>query len=223
MEGAKIPVGFIILSKLASGNENIKNSFFRVSISFVFLLSSLFLLSLDMVFFFVLVFLPSLSLFILFLIEIQSKKAIMNSIAVNLGHPWVEEEHDVNEAEVAYRTLEKWEVLPRKGRMKRNIDGKGLLIDDGKEELVFEISKPPLLLSFFNSNIQKIESEVIKWLNLALAIRDAQNHEEDEIESARIREEDEELDVDRFWPETTPGELNVKPGAIFRKFSKTKK
>ena len=42
----------------------------------------------------------------------------MNSIAVNLGHPWVEEEHDVNEAEVAYRTLEKWEVLPRKGRMK---------------------------------------------------------------------------------------------------------
>jgi len=223
MEDTKMPVGFIILSKLASGSEIIKNSFLRVSISFAFLLLSLFLLSLEMVFFFVLIFLPSLSLFILFLIEIQSKKAIMNSIAVNLGHPWVEEEHDVNEAEVAYRSLEKWEVLPRKGRMKKNIEGKGLLIDDGNEELVFEISKPPLLLSFFDSNTQKIESEVIKWLNLALAIRDAQNHEEDEIESARIREDDEELDVDRFWPETNPGELNVKPGAIFRKFSKGKK
>ena len=218
-----MPVGFVILSKLTSGSENIKNSHMRVLFSFSFLISSLFLLSLDLLFLFVLIFLPSISLFILFLIEIQSKKAIMNSIAVNLGHPWVEEEHDVNEAEVAYRSLEKWEVLPRKGRIKRNVDGRGLLIEDGNEELVFEISKPPLILSFFDSNTKKIEAEVIKWLNLALAIRDAQNNDEDEIESARIREDDEELDVDRFWPETTPGELNVKPGAIFRKLSKGKK
>ena len=218
-----MPVGFVILSKLTSGSENIKNSYMRVLFSFSFLISSLFLLSLELLFLFVLIFLPSFSLFILFLIEIQSKKAIMNSIAVNLGHPWVEEEHDVNEAEVAYRSLEKWEVLPRKGRIKRNVDGRGLLIEDGNEELVFEISKPPLILSFFDSNTKKIEVEVIKWLNLALAIRDAQNNDEDEIESARIREDDEELDVDRFWPETTPGELNVKPGAIFRKLSKGKK
>ncbi len=218
-----MPVGFIILSKLTSGSENIKKSYARVLFSFSSLIFSLFLLSLDFLFLFVLIFLPSISLFILFLIEIQSKKAIMNSIAVNLGHPWIEEEHDVNEAEVAYRSLEKWEVLPRKGRIKRNVDGKGLLIEDGNEELVFEISKPPLILSFFDSNNKKIETEVIKWLNLALAIRDAQNNEEDEIESARIREDDEELDVDRFWPETTPGELNVKPGAIFRKLSKGKK
>ena len=218
-----MPVGFVILSKLTSGSENIKNSHMRVLFSFSFLISSLFLLSLDLLFLFVLIFLPSFSLFVLFLIEIQSKKAIMNSIAVNLGHPWVEEEHDVNEAEVAYRSLEKWEVLPRKGRIKRNVDGRGLLIEDGNEELVFEISKPPLILSFFDSNTKKIEAEVIKWLNLALAIRDAQNNDEDEIESARIREDDEELDVDRFWPETTPGELNVKPGAIFRKLSKGKK
>ncbi|CAI8217118.1 MAG: Uncharacterised protein [Methanobacteriota archaeon] len=218
-----MPVGFVILSKLTSGSENIKNSYMRVLFSFSFLISSLFLLSLELLFLFVLIFLPSFSLFILFLIEIQSKKAIMNSIAVNLGHPWVEEEHDVNEAEVAYRSLEKWEVLPRKGRIKRNVDGRGLLIEDGNEELVFEISKPPLILSFFDSNTKKIETEVIKWLNLALAIRDAQNNDEDEIESARIREDDEELDVDRFWPETTPGELNVKPGAIFRKLSKGKK
>ena len=218
-----MPVGFIILSKLTSGSENIKKSYARVLFSFSSLIFSLFLLSLDFLFLFVLIFLPSISLFILFLIEIQSKKAIMNSIAVNLGHPWIEEEHDVNEAEVAYRSLEKWEVLPRKGRIKRNVDGKGLLIEDGNEELVFEISKPPLILSFFDSNTKKIETEVIKWLNLALAIRDAQNNEEDEIESARIREDDEELDVDRFWPETTPGELNVKPGAIFRKLSKGKK
>lgn len=218
-----MPVGFIILSKLTSGSENIKKSYLRVLFSFSSLIFSLFLLSLDLLFLFVLIFLPSISLFILFLIEIQSKKAIMNSIAVNLGHPWIEEEHDVNEAEVAYRSLEKWEVLPRKGRIKRNVDGKGLLIEDGNDELVFEISKPPLILSFFDSNTKKIETEVIKWLNLALAIRDAQNNEEDEIESARIREDDEELNVDRFWPETTPGELNVKPGAIFRKLSKGKK
>ncbi|MED5272372.1 MAG: hypothetical protein VX613_05745 [Candidatus Thermoplasmatota archaeon] len=223
MEDTKMPVGFIILSKLTSGSENIKKSYLRVLFSFSSLIFSLFLLSLDLLFLFVLIFLPSISLFILFLIEIQSKKAIMNSIAVNLGHPWIEEEHDVNEAEVAYRSLEKWEVLPRKGRIKRNVDGKGLLIEDGNDELVFEISKPPLILSFFDSNTKKIETEVIKWLNLALAIRDAQNNEEDEIESARIREDDEELNVDRFWPETTPGELNVKPGAIFRKLSKGKK
>ena len=58
---------------------------------------------------------------------------------------------------------------------------------------------------------------------MALAIRDAQNNVEDEIENARIREEEDGIDIERIWPKTNPGELNVKPGAIFRKFSKGKK
>ena len=45
---------------------------------------------------------------------------------------------------------------------------------------------------------------------------------EDEIESARIREEDDGIDIERIWPKTNPGDLNVKPGAIFRKLSKSK-
>jgi hypothetical protein len=132
----------------------------------------------------------------------------MKSIAVNLGHPWIEEEHDVDEADVAYRMLESWEILPRVGRIVKNLEGAGLLIDDKENERIFEISKT---------------LEVIKWLNLALAIRDAQNSVEDEIENARIREEDDGIDIERIWPKTNPGELNVKPGAIFRKLSKSKK
>ena len=53
-------------------------------------------------------------------------------------------------------------------------------------------------------NNEKMELEVIKWLNLALALRDAQNDIEDEIESARIREEDDGIDIERIWPKTNP-------------------
>ena len=112
----------------------------------------------------------------------------MNSIAVNLGHPWIEEEHDVDEADVAYRMLESWEILPRVGRIVKNLEGAGLLIDDKENERIFEISKTFIGATIFGSNNEKIELEVIKWLNLALAIRDAQNSVEDEIENARIRE-----------------------------------
>tara|TARA_B100001559_G_C16231882_1_gene498244 strand:+ start:160 stop:603 length:444 start_codon:yes stop_codon:yes gene_type:complete len=147
----------------------------------------------------------------------------MKSIAVNLGHPWIEEEHDVDEADVAYRMLESWEILPRVGRIVKNLDGAGLLIDDKENERIFEISKTFIGATIFDGNNEKIELEVIKWLNLALAIRDAQNSVEDEIENARIREEDDGIDIERIWPKTNPGELNVKPGAIFRKLSKSKK
>jgi len=223
MDDTNIPVGFILLSKLESGKSNLKNSLFRISFSFCFVILGSILLQSGFEILSIVFLLPSLCMFMIFLFEYQKKKTIMTSIALNLGHPWVEEEHDVDEAEVAYRSLEKWEVLPRKGRVQKNLEGKGLFIGDEDCELKFEISKPLLGANFQDSTNGKIESEVISWLNLALAIRDAQNMVEDEIEHARIREEDEELNVERYWPETNPGELNVKPGAIFRKFSKAKK
>ena len=149
--------------------------------------------------------------------------SILNSIAVNLAHPWVEEEHDVDEADVAYRMYETWEILPRKGRVVKNLEENGLLIDGKDNEVSFQISKPLFGASILDANNEKMELEVIKWLNLALALRDAQNDIEDEIESARIREEDDGIDIERIWPKTNPGDLNVKPGAIFRKLSKSKK
>ena len=92
--------------------------------------------------------------------------------------------------------------------------------------LVVQIFMPAfvsIIAPGFVEDNEKMELEVIKWLNLALALRDAQNDVEDEIETARIREEDDGIDIERIWPKTTPGDLNVKPGAIFRKLSKTKK
>jgi len=223
MDEDNVPVGFIELSKLTSGKLILKNSLFRICFSFCLMVASVLLLQSGFQILSLFFLIPSSCALIIFLIEYQRKKSIMTSIAVNLGHPWVEEEHDMNEAEVAYRSLEKWEKIPQKGRVKKNVEEKGLLIDSEVNELFFEISKPLLGANFLDKNNEKIESEVISWLNLSLAIRDAQNQVEDEIEHARIREDDEELNVERHWPETIPGELNVKPGAIFRKFSKAKK
>lgn len=211
MEGTEIPIGFIGINKLSSGKSILNTSLIRVIFSFSGLLFSLWLFS---------IYLPlgifliaiSLPIFFIFLIEYSQKRIITTSIAVNLGHPWVEEEHDVDEAEVAYNAQKGWEILPKRGRVRQSgEDGKFSLME-GENELVLGTAS------------QKLKSELIRWLNLALAIRDAQNNEGDEIEEARAREDsDNALGAERRWPKLTPGELSIKPGAIFRKFTKDKK
>ncbi len=223
MDDNEIPVGFILLSKLASGKTILNESLLHILKAICFFVVGALLFIFISKLISIIFILPSLFMIGLFLIELQRKKTIMNTIAVNLGHPWVEEEHDVDTAEVAYKTLEKWEVLPRKGRVVKNFEGTGLLIGEKGNENFFEVSKPLLGANFQDENNEKIESELIKWLNMALAIRDAQNNVEDEIENARVREEEDGIDIERIWPKTNPGEFNVKPGAIFRKFSKGKK
>ena len=223
MDDNEIPVGFILLSKLASGKTILNESLLHILKAICFFVVGALLFIFVSKLISIIFILPSLFMIGLFLIELQRKKTIMNTIAVNLGHPWVEEEHDVDTAEVAYKTLEKWEVLPRKGRVVKNFEGTGLLIGEKGNEHFFEVSKPLLGANFQDENNEKIESELIKWLNMALAIRDAQNNVEDEIENARVREEEDGIDIERIWPKTNPGEFNVKPGAIFRKFSKGKK
>ena len=223
MDDNEIPVGFILLSKLASGKTILNESLLHILKAICFFVVGALLFIFISKLISIIFILPSLFMIGLFLIELQRKKTIMNTIAVNLGHPWVEEEHDVDTAEVAYKTLEKWEVLPRKGRVVKNFEGTGLLIGEKGNEHFFEVSKPLLGANFQDENNEKIESELIKWLNMALAIRDAQNNVEDEIENARVREEEDGIDIERIWPKTNPGEFNVKPGAIFRKFSKGKK
>ncbi len=211
MEGTEIPIGFIVLNKLPSAKSILNSSLSRVIFSGIVFLFGCWLFSKSpLIGTFVI--LLTTSLFFIFLIEYLRKKTITTSIAVNLGHPWVEEEHDVNEAEVAYRTSRGWEILSQKGRVRENYEDEELLLIDGDDETM--LGKAP----------QKLKSELIGWLNFALAIRDAQNSVDDEIEAARVREEsDDTIDVERMWPERTPGELSIKPGAIFRKFSKGKK
>jgi len=221
MGEANTPVCFIILSELVSGKLILKNSLLSMLYSFLFIVLALFLLP-NFPKFSLFILLPSLFLFTLFFIEFQRKKSIICHIAVNLAHPWVEEEHDVDEAEVAYRSLDKWDLIPREGRIRVNNEEHGFIIDDGENEILIDISKPFFGASLFAGN-EKIKSELIRWLNLSLAIRDAQNSVEDEIEHARIREDDADIDVERIWPATNPGVLNVKPGAIFRNFPKAKK
>ena len=211
MEGTEVPIGFIVLNKLPSAKPILNSSISRVILSGIVSLFGYWLfLKSPLIGTFVI--LSSTLLFFIFLIEYLRKRNITTSIAVNLGHPWVEEEHDINEAEVAYCTSRGWEILPLKGRVRDNYEDEELLLIDGDDETILGTAP------------QKLRSELIGWLNLALAIRDAQNLVDDEIEAARDREEsDDAIDVERIWPETTPGELSIKPGAIFRKFSKGKK
>jgi len=211
MEDTEIPIGFIILNKLPSGKLLLKSSLSRVIFSGIISILGFCLFS-KSPFIAIFIILPSTSLLFTFLIEYMRKRNITTSISVNLGHPWVEEEHDIEEAEVAYCTPQGWEILPPKGRVRDDNEYEGLLLVDGENE------------TMLGTVSQKIKSELIGWLNFALAIRDAQNLVDDEIEAAREREEsDDTIDVERIWPETTPGELSIKPGAIFRKFSKGKK
>jgi hypothetical protein len=210
MEGTEIPIGFIVLNKLPSAKSILNSSISRVIFSSIVFLFGCWLFSKSSLIG-IFVILLATSLFLIFLIEYLRKRNITTSIAVNLGHPWVEEEHDVNEAEVAYRTSRGWEILPQKGRVRENYEDEELLLIDGDGETILGTAP------------QKLRSELIGWLNFALAIRDAQNSVDDEIEAARVREEsDDKIDVERMWPEITPGELSIKPGAIFRKFSKGK-
>ena len=219
MGGSNVPVGFIELSRLDSGKLILISSVRMILIPLFFIILGIFMVSIfpTLAIFFIIPF--SLLLLILFIMEYNRKKEVLYSIAVNLGHPWVEEEHDVNDAEVAFKTLEGWDILPHKGRIKDNLESNELLIEDESLEKIYLMPKINLMASLFSGK-DKIKKEMIKWLNLALANRDAQNAVEDEIEKARSREDDEDLEIERFWPETNPGDLNVKPGIIFRKFSK---
>ena len=92
-----------------------------------------------------------------------------------------------------------------KGRVVKNLDENGLLIDGNGDKVSFQISKPLFGASIFDVNNEKMELEVIRWLNLALALRDAQNDIEDEIESARIREEDDGIDIEEFGKKQIQG------------------
>ena len=222
MADENFPVGFIELSKINSGALILKNSKNKILIPlffiiFCFLIYSNFPL---LVTIFVLPF--SILLLLVFLIDFLRKEFILNSIAINLGHPWIEEEHDIDVAEVGFRTLDGWNILPSKGRVKNTLEINELLIEDGSTEVILLMSEINFMAALFSGN-KAVKIEVIKWLNLALAIRDAQNLVEDDIEKARLREDDDDFDVERIWPETNPGDLNVKPGAIFRKLSKPKK
>ncbi len=222
MAEENLPNGFLKLSEIESGKNILKSLIkkFLIPITFIVIglvtyfsfpiLSIMFILPFSSI------------LFLVYLIEYYKKKFIISTIAINLGHPWVEEEHEVDVADVAFKTLEGWSILPHKGRVKDNLELNELLIEVGSSESIFKIPEVNYFVDIV-SNKKNIKSEIIKWLNLALALRDAQNAVEDDIEKARDREDGEELDVQRIWPETNPGDLRVKPGAIFRNFSKSKK
>tara|TARA_B100001123_G_C15066823_1_gene929973 strand:- start:194 stop:835 length:642 start_codon:yes stop_codon:yes gene_type:complete len=213
MEGAEIPTGFIDLNNLPPGKLILEGPVKRLKNLFIFAFLAImifYLMGVLMGIYVVIIF--SLCLFVMFMIEYLNKKKITTYIAVNLGHPWVEEEHDIDMAEVSFLTSSGWEVLPQKGRVRENKEEQELILDDNESEVSFGFVP------------QNLRSELIIWLNYALAIRDAQNEMDDEIEKARSREDLEDtLDVERMWPELKPGELSIKPGAIFRKFSKGKK
>lgn len=222
MAEENLPVGFIQLSGINSGKIILKSTLRKnlIPIFLIFTGSITYFKFPILSSFFIIPF--SILLLFVFLMEYQKKKFILLSIAVNLGHPWIEEDHEIDVAEVAIITTEGWSILPPKGRIKDNFEVNELLIDDGASEKIFVIPEINYFLGIF-SNKNSIKLEIIKWLNIALALRDVQNAIEDEIEKARTREDGDNLDLQRIWPETNPGDLNVKPGAIFRNFTKSKK
>jgi len=132
-------------------------------------------------------------------------------IAVNLGHPWIEEEHDMDLAEVALRTSkEKWLVLSGDSGMTR--------LKGDSRELVLHDDDAGTPLMVFSS--KRVGTRTVHWLNTALALRDAQNSSaEDPIEEARDREQQESIMLQREWDDTSAGQFDIRPGILFRGFS----
>lgn len=146
--------------------------------------------------------------------EVSKKRNLLEKIALGEGHPW----HDFE------------------GRGKTNV-----YLMDADESWVklnpqvrIIVTEDPIL-SRWMMRKEDVEGDiVVRWnqkpsdhfislINMAQALAEAQNRgfeEEDPIEQARIREEDEESLLEREWEGTESGSIEYQPGALLRSFKK---
>ena len=133
---------------------------------------------------------------LLSILFLPNQIAIMNTpLAVNLNHPFVDDS-PIGNAEVYVKLSDGDWIKSGNYRVRINRDdliGGYSLVEDNEDYSVIG--------HFSSSNNIKILQTYVTIINQALSLRDAVNEEEDSIENAREREEQETGLLDREWME----------------------
>ena len=149
---------------------------------------------------------------------IQKRNSELDFIAISSGHPWHHSE-DVDDTIVFVLDQgEQWIALDSDVRIVTTSDPllSRILLREGDSE-----GKVLARCEFFPYAF----SDVMKIINMAQALGSAQNREEgaqDEFEAARERENTAEGVLEREWMDTEEGSSGYEPGAILRKFKRSK-
>ncbi len=145
---------------------------------------------------------------------VSKKRSLLSIIALGEGHPWHDFQGGGKTSVYLKDADESWTKLKPKVRV--------------------IVTEDPLLARWMVRK-EDVEGDVIvRWnhkpsdhfislINMAQALADAQNRsveEEDPIEEARIREDDDESLLEREWEDTEAGSIEYQPGALLRSFHK---
>jgi|GEM_PF-6521680 len=143
---------------------------------------------------------------------VTRRMALYRRIGLSDGHPW----HDVDSGKTTDVWLlgddEQW--LPVAAGIRVNISRDPLL----GRWLLREHSEKGRWLTAWPEDISKAEiDQLTKIINMAQALRDAQDGRTDSFDQAHLREDG--TYTEQAWPDTTPGALGVTPGILMRRLS----
>lgn len=135
-------------------------------------------------------------------------------VAVGEGHPWHPSEETGSTAVYLLNAKQEWFEIPAKARIYPQQDQLLPQIilrrDEGDAGWLTRI----------DGNLDEKMKKLLRLVNIALALRDAQERAEgveDPIEAARAREEGESILDHRTWEDTVSGTLTPEPGALLRR------
>ncbi len=194
-EKRELPKGMLIFSQLEISKPQRNQLIIMIStISIIGLIGTLLVFMLG-----ISIWISALLIAILFLISlliIPDQIAIIKTpLAVNINHPFVDDE-PIGKATVFIR-------LSNDNWVEAGLERLRLVRDElvGGFNIVKNNDDYSLVGHFSNSKNIKITQIQITLINQALALRDVVNEEEDPIEEARVREEQDSVLLDREWME----------------------
>ena len=144
------------------------------------------------------VFLFSLAMCFLYpsYLSFKEKQFLNSTICLGEGHPFREDESD-GKADVYVKDLSGlWKKLgDKRFRIHKDemIDVVNMLEDGGNYDIEMGLIE--------SKSIQDVHKKCLSFINASLAYRDAYLGKTDTIEDARKREDDDNLSLDREWPE----------------------
>jgi hypothetical protein len=162
--------------------------------------------------------LMSIAVFAIMRMNLQSisqAKEKLDLIAISVGHPWHDSE-SVGDTTVYLFNESQWVGLGADVRVAYTkdpiIEQTVLRNGDSEGEILVRWSGD-------------IDLQIVSIINMAQALANAQDRDEDAIdsfESAREREDSSEGILEREWMDTEEGSIDYEPGAILRRFKRSK-
>ena len=194
-EDGALPKGMFIFSQLEISKQQRNQLLMMILIIITLgLLGSLLIIALEITKWVIMVLIAVL-IFIALLIIPDQIAIIKTPLAVNLNHPFIDDE-PMGRAEVYVRLSNgKWILagIERLRLVRDELMGGFNIVEDNDDY--------SLIGHFNNSKHNKMLQIQITLINQALALRDVVNQEKDPIEDARVREEMDSGLLEREWME----------------------